>query len=293
MLGEACALGAALTWAASIILFKRSEAISPHGLNMFKNTVALALLAATMPLLGETVTLDRPPMEWATLAASGVLGIAVADTLFFMALRRLGPARAAVVDTTYTPFVVAISALWLREPLGLAFLAGTALVVGGVALATVEPKGFTPISRRTWGEGVGLGVTGILALAVGVTLSKPILAERPLLDVMVVRLVAGLLGQLVWISLTERPREAFAAFRPSRLWARLLPAAFLSTYMAMLLWLGGFKWANASTAAVLNQSSTIWTLLLARVFLGEPMYPARAVGGLIAIGGVAVILTWG
>jgi len=73
MLGEMMALGAALTSSVSVILFKRSEAISPLGLNLFKNVADTILLAVTLVLLGEGMDLERSTEDWLRLAASGVL----------------------------------------------------------------------------------------------------------------------------------------------------------------------------------------------------------------------------
>jgi drug/metabolite transporter (DMT)-like permease len=58
----------------------------------------------------------------------------------------------------------------------------------------------------------------------------------------------------------------------------------------MLLWLGGFKWALASTASVLNQLSSVFTIVLARVFLAEPLSRRRAVGGAVAVAGALGVL---
>lgn len=289
MLGEACALGAALTWAISVILFKRSEAIPPLGLNLFKNTVAILGLLITLPALGVGVVWDRPASEWLALAASGVLGIALADTLFFVALRKLGPGLTTVIDCAYTPTVVGLSGLLLGEPIGVGLIVGGAMVLGGVGVVAIQPGALGP-PREGFGVGVAAGLLGIIALAIGVILARPILAQRELVEVMLVRLVFGVTGQLVYTALTRRGAEAFAAFRPSPVWRQLVPAAILSTYFAMLLWLAGFKWAGASVAAVLNQTSTIFTLILAWLILGEPLSPRRALGAAVAFAGVAVVL---
>ena len=80
------------------------------------------------------------------------------------------------------------------------------------------------------------------------------------------------------------PHRHPAALFYSALWRLLM--------ILLLLWLGGFKWALASTAAVLNQLSTVSTILFARIFLGEGITPRRGLGALAAvIGAVAVILS--
>ncbi len=291
MLGEVLALGAAFVWSVSIILFRRSEAVSPIGLNLFKNVVGALLLVVTMAVVGQGVVWTRSPEDWLRLVASGVLGMGLADTLIFMALRRLGPALLAIVDTVYAPVMVVLSVLFLNEHLHAAFLVGAVAVVVGVYLAGIERTGATrglPKEGRT--VGVLLGMTGIVSMGVGVIVVKPVLDRSALLEVTLIRLVAGILAQLVWIAVAPSARGAFEAFRPSKAWRTMVPAGVLGAYVSLLLWLGGFKWADPSIASVLNQMSTVFTVVLARIFLGEALSWRRVGGGLLAVGGALSIL---
>ena len=52
-------------------------------------------------------------------------------------------------------------------------------------------------------------------------------------------------------------------------WPIILVASVLSAYLAMMFWLGGFKYADASVASVLNETSNIFIVLLAALFLKE------------------------
>jgi drug/metabolite transporter (DMT)-like permease len=291
LLGEALALGAALTWSISVILFRRSEAISPLGLNLFKNVTGLVLLALTLLVLDIPLDATRSSADWLRLLASGVLGIGLADTLIFMALRRLGPGLLAIVDTAYAPVVVVCSVLFLHEKVGASFLLGGAGVLLGVLLAsTGAPR--VPAGGPSPGRGVGiaLGITGIAAMAIGVVLAKPILEKGSLPEVTFIRLVGGVASQLLWIGLVPSQRTALLAFRPGPAWRTLIPAGVLGAYVSLLLWLGGLKWADASVAAVLNQMSTVFTIVLARVVLGEVLSRRKALGAGLAVAGAVVIV---
>lgn len=288
-LGEACALAAALTWSISVVLFKRSEAISPQGMNLFKNLAATLLLLVTLPVVGVSIDWARGAEDWWRLIVSGVLGIAIADTMIFMALRRLGAARLAVVETVYAPVIVAMSVLWLDEPIGPRFALGALLVVVGVLIASRRARGVVEPPVAGLPKGIALGVGGIAAMAVGVILAKPALERGALVEVTLVRLVAGVVAQLAWIALAPSQRSALLVLRPSPAWRTLVPASVLGSYVAMLLWLGGFKWASASVASVLNQMSTVFTIVLARVVLAEPITKRRALGALAAIAGALVV----
>tara|TARA_R110002072_G_scaffold266973_1_gene425889 strand:+ start:451 stop:1431 length:981 start_codon:yes stop_codon:yes gene_type:complete len=293
--GELCALAAALTWSASVILFKASEAVTPQAMNLFKNVVALGLFAVTLGVLGELPPGDRSQADWIRLVVSGVLGIAVADTLIFMALRRLGASLLAVVDCAYAPTIVLFSVVILGEPLGVGFLIGGALVVGGVLLAVAQrpsevAKQDPAAARRELRIGAGLGVLGIVAMAAGVVIVKPVLEGNSLVEVTAVRLLAGVLAQLAWAGVF-RAGGTFAVFSNRKVWKTLVPGSILGTYVAMLFWLGGFKWAPASVAAVFNQLSSVFTIGLAWLFLKEELSWRRGAGaGLAVVGALVVIL---
>ncbi|MGE0710186.1 MAG: DMT family transporter [Planctomycetota bacterium] len=325
MLGEACALAAALTWSISVILFacaeaelrsatplasrdprpgasrpngdlaiKRSEAASPVAMALFKNVVALVLLVLTLLALGEPLlATGRSRDDWVRLCVSGILGVAVCDTLVFMALRRLGASLLAVVDCAYAPTTVLLSVVVLGEPLGGGFGLGAALVVGGVLAVAAEPAPSAPDQEHDpQGRAVGvvLGLIGIVAMAIGVVLAKPALAQGHLVEVTAVRMAAGVAAQLLWVALRPGRAETLRVFVHRDVWPTLLPASVLGTYVAMLFWLGGFKWAPVSVASVLNQLASAFTVLLAWLVLREPLTPRRALGTAAAVGGAALVL---
>jgi drug/metabolite transporter (DMT)-like permease len=290
--GETFALLAPLCWASAVILFKRSTGdFPPAAMNLFKNVTALVLLSVTLAVTGTSVPADRAPMDWLRIAASGVLGLAVADTFLFGALARLGAARMAIVDTVYAPTVVVLSWAFLGESLGAGFLVGALAVVTGVAVATIDRAA---LAREAPGElrlGVILGVAAIMGTATGVVLVKPALEGADLVEATWSRMAFGVLGQAAWLAIRGQLGQALVALHPRRGLSSLLPASFLGTYVSLLLWLAGFKWAPASVAAVLNQLATIYILVLARVFLGEPLTPRRVVGaGLAVAGALAVVV---
>lgn len=290
MLGEACALGAALCWSVSLILFKSSDEVSPMAMNLFKNLVAIALLAVTLTFLGHGLDVERSSSDWARLAVSGVLGIAVADTLIFIALQRLGAGLLAVVDTAYAPTMVSLSVLALGERPSGAFALGGLLVLSGVLLAIFEKPSGAPRPPGELASGIAIGLTGILVMGFGVMLAKPVVERGHLVEVSLVRLMAGAASQLVWVAVFPAQREALAVLKPGPAWRRLGPAAFLSAYLSMLLWLGGFKWTTASRASVLNQMTTVLTIVFARLFLGETLTARRAAGAAVAVAGALVVL---
>ncbi len=277
-LGEFLSVGAAVFWAVGVILFKRSgETMPPMALNLFKNSLALVLMLATMPLLGEAyLPEDQPASSWALLALSGFLGIAVADTLFFVSLGKLGAGLAAVVDTSYTPVMLGLSFVFLGERIGLLATAGAALIMFGLLIGSAA-KPERGKSRRDVLEGTIIGVVGIALMAVSIVMVKNVLNGAPMVWATTVRLAAGALGVIPLILLSPRRGALMESLRPSATWKFAAPAALVGTYLAMIAWIGGMKYTqHVSIAALLNQMSTIFIFVLAVVFLREPLTARRS-----------------
>jgi drug/metabolite transporter (DMT)-like permease len=289
--GEICSLAAPLVWSVALILYKQTN-VPAASMNLFKNSLALALLVVTLVATGAPLPVDRPVGDWLLLVASALLGLAVADTLLFFGLARVDASKVAIVDTLYAPFVVLAAWLVLGEAPTLWFLAGAGLVVVGLAMATIQ-RGAWRLRRREEVVGLGIVAAAVLCNALGVVLAKPVLARSGLVEVTASRLLIGLIVQSAWLASRGALRPTLSVFRPSPEWRTLVPAAVLGAYVSMLLWLGGYKWADASLSAVLNQSATVYMLGLAALFLGERLRPVQVGGALVAAVGAAWIVATG
>ncbi len=293
MIGETCALLAALTWAFALVLFKLSvEDVPPIALNLFKNVVALLFFGITLLILTDDGRdLARYTRgDFGILLLSGILGIAAADTLFFRSLDLIGVGITVVVDCLYSPFVILFAHLLLSETLAPHQYVGTALIVGAVLLST----GHVPPAGRTRGQlvyGIVLGVSSMAVMTFGIVIAKPVLDGRdfPLIWATAIRLVAGALALAILALVSPRRNAYWAVFRPSRIWKFSVPASFLGAYLAMIFWVAGFKYAKASIAGILNQTSIIFAVILATLILKEEMTRRKLVAVITATLGVVVV----
>ena len=176
-MGEFFALSCALVWAFAVVFFRRSgETMPPLALNLFRVGVSSALFLVTLAIGGQSLFGRAPLQDYLMLLASGVIAIAVSDTLFHAALNRVGAGINAVVDTMYSPFTAIGAFVFLGERLDGWQVAGMLLVISSVVVVTrMEPPAGT--SRRTLVSGILLGVASMAALALGIVLAKPVLAD--------------------------------------------------------------------------------------------------------------------
>lgn len=288
-MGNLYALLTAFVWAGAVILLKRAgDEIPPFALNFFRVVISTTLFVPTVLLAGQAGWRPVAATDVPLLFASGIIAIAISDTLFHASLNLIGAGISSIVDCLYPPFAVLFAWTLLGERLSGRQFLGMALVLGGVLAAArhAPPPGAT---RRRILLGSLLGVLAMAALAFGIVIAKPALEHSPVLWATATRQVGCLLvlGPIALASPCRR--EIFRLFRPSRIWRFALPGAVLGSYVSLILWIAGMKYTKVGVAAILNQSSVIYILFLAALFLGEPFTRRKAVASALALAGIILV----
>jgi len=284
-IGEALSLFSAVLWALAVILFRRSgERVHPLTLNTFKNLLAILLFIPTTYVFGEQLFRSEPIIRYAILALSGIIGIGIGDTLLFASLNRLGAGRTGIVVCMYSPFIIVLSIIFLHEHLTILQLLGALLIIIAILIATNE-KEKTPVEKKQLVSGILLGVLAAAASAISVIIMKPILETSPLIWVTQVRLIGGIIALGLIVGLHPQRKRLVWSLTTTRSWSNTITGSVIGAYLAMLLWLGGMKFAQASVASALNQTSTIFIFIFAGIFLKEPVNRIRIAGIVLAFVG--------
>lgn len=288
-LGEALSILSALAWSAGVIIYKRlGETIAPVRLNLMKSLLVLGFLLPSLAFFG-----GPPPQlstaELAITLLSGMLGIAVADSMYLTALNRLGAGRMGILGNFYSPFVILLSFLFLGERLSPLQLLGFALVTSGVLVVSARSSG-EPAERRELRQGLLLGVGAIALMAVAIVLVKRVLETQPLIWMVALRMLGGVGGLLLIFAFRRELPWPGRAERAQIRWPVVLIGALVGQYLSMLLWLGGYKYTSASIAAILNETTSIFIVILAAVFLHEALNRRKVLGVALTIAGVACML---
>jgi drug/metabolite transporter (DMT)-like permease len=148
LIGSGLILLAALCWAANIVYVKAHRWIStPFQLVFWQVLLASGLLASAALLADGVPHIDWTPRLAALLLFSGLISTALAHWAMAMVNRSL-PAVSTSLGLLATPAIGIVSAaVILGEPLEPTLLLALALIVGGIALGTVEGSGVRIASR--------------------------------------------------------------------------------------------------------------------------------------------------
>ena len=144
--GELAALGAAVIWASTAIVFTSAGRIAtPTATNTFKTVAAVFLFGAVL-IARDGVPWGRgvAPFDVALLGVSGLFGLSLGDSLLFRGFVVLGTRRAMLVFSL-NPVIGAVGGfLFLGERLGLTGIAGMAIALSGIALVVGEKRRAVP-----------------------------------------------------------------------------------------------------------------------------------------------------
>ena len=293
-IGEISALSAAFFWAlASMIYRLLGKTIAPLQLNILKGLIAIALLLLTLTWQG---------WQWGevsnsgiiVLAFSGILGIGLGDTAYFVALNQLGARKTLLLETLAPPISAFLAFILIGERLSYFAWCGILLTILGVAWVISERTVDVGINRASFLVGVAWGLGAAIAQASGVVLSRTVLISSSLspLESSLIRLTGGLVITCLLLLLPlPLPKIKSAEKIESlslRIWGILAIATFFSTYLGIWLQQTSLKYAPAGIAQTLLATSPLFVIPM--VVIGGEKVSWRSLGGvLVAIVGISLL----
>lgn len=285
VLGGAAALGSAFLWALAAILFRRaSERVTALAMNFVKGVVAIAcLLVIVLPLGGFHA--DARSVAW--LSLSGLVGIALGDTLYFLALARLGARRILLLSTLIPVATAMVAVAVLGERLAVGAWIGILLVLGAVSFVLWERAPARTEGRRLRG-GVAVGVVFVGAETFGIIATKLGIVEISALEGTLVRHLAATFAMGLWLGVAGQMRVQLAPLQNARLLGLVAGAGLLGGFLGMWLAVTGLKYTHAAVAATLNATSPLFVLPLSAWLEKEPVGRGAIAAAVIAVVGLGV-----
>ena len=278
-----------LVWSIAIIMFKKSgDDVHPILLNLLKNCVGLVLFIPTVFIVDGFHLPSLTGSQWWILTISGMIGIGAADAMVLKALKQAGASRLAIAECAYSPCVILLSWIFLGEALTLPRFFGAVLVIVAILCVCITKESLSATGGKVL-SGMVWGSVGIMTMAIGIVMIKPLFSTVPLFWIITIRLAAGVVASAAVFAGVRQKRKVIQVLCQQSHKGLIFVACVLSTYVSMILWVAGYKYNDAALAAVLNQTSTIFTVILAAVILKEQFTPLKAVGTVLATSGVMIM----
>lgn len=270
----------AAMWGASF-LFLRYAVPSMGAVLLVELRVAIAGLALLAFVLatGGSVGWKR---HWRAYLFVGTVGLAAPFTLIAQAVSVIDASTAAILNALSPLFASIVAAIWIRDPLTPAKLAGIALCLVGTAVLV----GWTPVpmsARELLAASLSVAATALYGYTI-------VFTKVHLRDANPMATSAGtlLMAAAAMLPFTPVTRD-FSAI-PAGAWIAALGLALVSTTVAFILYYRLIADVGPVKAITVTLLVPVFGVLWGALLLGEPLTAGRLAGCAIILAGCSLIL---
>ncbi|MFM2662361.1 DMT family transporter [Vibrio chagasii] len=294
-IGEIAAIGAAIVWACATWIYGQfGHRFSAMQLNIIKGLVASVMMLLVMPLI-QMPEFELSANHFWILAISGIIGIAIGDSAYFAALKRIGANKTLLLESLAPPLSGVLALMFLGAALTLQSWLGVVITTLAVTFVVFQPSNSVSddsTNQAQW-SGIGYGLVASVCQASGVVISHYALVAGdipPLLGALI-RLAIGVFAVMMIIPFVENKpyssikRDLWEMTKLDKLW--LLSAIFVGTFLALWLQQIALKNANPAIAQTLIATSPVFILVI-YALKGEKVSKQSLIGTLAAVGGISL-----
>jgi drug/metabolite transporter (DMT)-like permease len=281
-LAEALVLGVMLAWAGNFIVVKAAVGVVPP-IAFALVRFALAAVALLLITRWREGSIGLPRRDWLTMAVLGFLGFGLYQMLWPTALTLI-PAGDAAIIGSITPLLTAFLAVAAgSDTLSPAKVAGGLLALAGVGIVIAAGSGFT----------LGSSVVGDLLIlasatswAVYAAFGAPFLRRHSPLRTTAWAMFFGSVA-LLPLGIYQMQDVDPAVIGPGIV-AALAYSGLLSAGIANVVVLNGVRLLGPTRITNFQYIIPFAAVILAFVFLGEPIRVAQLAGGAVIVAGIVL-----
>jgi drug/metabolite transporter (DMT)-like permease len=309
--GELAALATAGCWVITALSFEAAgKRIGSLSLNLIRLVMAFAPLCVWgLVTRGHALPIDAAASAWGWLGLSGLIGFTLGDLCLFRAFVLIGPRLSTLIMASVPVWTSLLGFVFLDERLHEQELLGIALTVSGIAWAVSQrqpapapiqaltsetSETSEPVSKpsrwRFASSGIALALAGALGQAVGLVLSKHGMADYDAFAATQIRVLAGIAGFGVVITLWRWWPRVREAVRDTKAMGPTAIGAVFGPFLGVGLSLLAVQLAPTGVASSMMATTPILMLPVSWI-RGEKFGWAGALGAVIAVVGVAVLFT--
>lgn len=224
------------------------------------------------------------------LALSGIVGICFGDTVYFLALARLGPRRTLLLGSLIPVVTALIAVIFLDEAVSPVAWLGMSLTIAGVTYVLWQrtPATTERQAQQRYRSGLFFGLLFVAANALGIIATKVGVSDVPALEATFIRQAFAIAGLTFWGLMV---RDLYGWVRPLRngsLFKIMLVASLIGAMLGTWLSIIALKYTHAAIAATLNSTSPLFILPLAVFWLKERVSLKEVAGAIAAVAGIGI-----
>lgn len=294
MIGELAALGAAISWTVSAMLYgKALRQTMPISANIVRLSCVSAFLLFFSIAVAGFGSLSGLRIDIVALAiVSGIIGLGLGDTLYMVSLRLIGVTRAVPITCTYPLFNLIWAAFLIREKITLSLVLGAIIIFLGVWLLSHGEQAASAHEKRTFRLG---GVAAALTTAILWSISIAIMdlavtATSSLNDALMINTVrtAGIAALLLALSPMIDRQHTFLKMKKKTI-VTLVFGGLVAIGLGWFFLAYSFVKIHESQAVPISSTTPLFSTLVGVALLHEKVTARNILGSAIVVVGIFLI----
>jgi DME family drug/metabolite transporter len=257
------------------------HSIDPLILSQSRTTFAFLVLLPALLMLRGGRRLALPWPDFGRMLVLGVLGVAISNYFYYLAIQRTNVATAIIVQYTAPIWVLLYMVARGLQKATLQRIAAVALAVTGIALVI-----------GIFGSGLRLDIIGVgAALLAAFSFAFYNIGGHSLLsrhDHWTVLLYTTFGAGLLWLVINP-PWKIAAVHYSGMDWAFLLLFSVVSVLAPFSFYFAGLRYLEPTRAVVVSCLEPVFSILIAAIALGEILHPLQATGIILVLAAIVVV----
>jgi len=296
ILGELAALGAALCWAVSPILYRQALfKTKPLSANIVRCATNAAIMVVLLVAFGWWSSVASLPLGVvAIVIVSGVFGLGLGDTLYLYGLKSAGVSVAVPLAATYPLFSLFWTTVLLGQPVTVTIVSGALVILVGIWLLSRERNGEAALVKgRLALTGAAVSLAAAAAWSVSVTLMG-VAVKMPGVNsfdanyaIVTVRIAALAVLFMMFAPLIDRNRGFLKLKR--RTIIELTIGGLVANALGWLLMNYSFLNIPQAQAVPISSVTPLFSALAGFLLFREKATVNRVLGAIVVVMGVILI----
>ena len=257
--------------------------IEPLILSQTRATFSLLVLVCLLVGAKGWQRIKLPARDLAQCLLLGMLGVAVSNYFYYVAIQRTNVATAIIVQYTAPVWVLLYVVARRQQKLSLQRIAAVALAVIGIALV------INLLGRRSTlrldAYGLGAALLASFSFAFYNVAGHRILARYDRWRVLVWTLAAA---SVFWLVVNPPWKIASAHYAPTQ-WIFLFIFSMISVLGAFSLYFLGLQHLEPTRAIIASCLEPVFSILLAALLLGEVLRPIQTLGIIFVLAAIVIV----
>jgi drug/metabolite transporter (DMT)-like permease len=290
-LGELAALLTALFWTITALAFESaSKKVGSISVNIIRLVIGFVFLSVYIFIRGGLILpFDASREAWIWLSLSGLVGFVFGDLFLFKSYTIIGSRFSMLIMTLVPPFAALFSWIMLDERLTLFHYFGMTLTLSGIAMAIFSRKmKGEKLSLKLAPKGIIYALGGVIGQALGLVLSKVGMKEYDPFSATQIRIIAGIIGFIILVTIMKRWKAVFSAFLDREGMKALTLGSFFGPFLGVSFSLIAIKYTETGIASTIMSIVPVLIIAPAIIMYKQKVTITEIIGSVISVAGVAL-----